>query len=357
MDPAWHARLGHLARAIGTAQFHEHLLAAHGALIRHDSAWIIQYSRHAAPDVRFTAKVPSHVLDLYRAGYYKDDPFYRFWVRAARPGVVRLGQVLPADDRTYSEGFQTKARFADEMAMIFPVIGHTGIALFLQRAEVPFSADDEAMSRLVFPAFEGFHRAHMGRLFYALRNRTEASERAVITLPTLIIDRTGITVFVNAAWRNAERQTPAIRDTLDAARRQTAYAGDGRAFRVSFDLSMRVETFDDNFPLAPGGRMFVLDSVEPDESTATRLEAALARLHGGGAVTPRERDILALMVRGKTTGEIAQALAISKGTIKNHRLRIYRKFNVTSERALMTNLMASAQAPAGRNAHPVALRA
>lgn len=339
MEPAWQLRLGQLARAIGTDQFHEQLLAAYGALIGYDSGWIIRYSRHAAPDVRFTINVPLHVLDLYQAGYYKDDPFHRFWARSPRPGVVRLGQVLPADDRTYSEGFQAKARFVDEMAMILPVIGHTGLALFLQRAEMPFSVGDEAVSRLVFPCFEGFHRAHMGRLFYELRNRTEAAEHAVIQLPTLILDRGGVTVFVNAAWRDAERSNPTIREAMDHTRHRDAPQGDGVGVQISPCVSMRVETFDDNFPLAPGGRMFVLETAEAIDPVAERLETTLHRLHQDGAVTPRELDILGLMMRGKTTGEIAQALAVSKGTIKNHRLRMYRKFNVTSERALMTSLM------------------
>jgi DNA-binding CsgD family transcriptional regulator len=41
------------------------------------------------------------------------------------------------------------------------------------------------------------------------------------------------------------------------------------------------------------------------------------------------------MMEGRTTGQIAQALEISKGVIKNYKLRIYRKADVTSERALV----------------------
>lgn len=53
-------------------------------------------------------------------------------------------------------------------------------------------------------------------------------------------------------------------------------------------------------------------------------------------LTPRERDLLHLILQGRCTGEIAQHLGISKGTVKNHRLRLYRKAGVTSERALIT---------------------
>ena len=40
-------------------------------------------------------------------------------------------------------------------------------------------------------------------------------------------------------------------------------------------------------------------------------------------------------MNGRTTGQIAQTLKISKGVIKNYKQRIYRKVNVDSERALV----------------------
>jgi DNA-binding NarL/FixJ family response regulator len=56
------------------------------------------------------------------------------------------------------------------------------------------------------------------------------------------------------------------------------------------------------------------------------------------ALTPRERDILTLTMRGQNTGQIAQRLRISKGTIKNCKIRIYRKAEVSSERDLIRKL-------------------
>jgi len=43
-------------------------------------------------------------------------------------------------------------------------------------------------------------------------------------------------------------------------------------------------------------------------------------------------------MKGQATGQIAQALGISKGTIKNCKLRIYRKALVSSERDLVKKL-------------------
>jgi DNA-binding NarL/FixJ family response regulator len=47
-----------------------------------------------------------------------------------------------------------------------------------------------------------------------------------------------------------------------------------------------------------------------------------------GALTPREREVFHLVVEGRTTKEIARALAISAKTAENHRTRILDKLGV-----------------------------
>ncbi len=42
-------------------------------------------------------------------------------------------------------------------------------------------------------------------------------------------------------------------------------------------------------------------------------------------LTPREREVLKLIARGLSNGEIASALFISQHTVKNHVSNIYRK--------------------------------
>ena len=78
--------------------------------------------------------------------------------------------------------------------------------------------------------------------------------------------------------------------------------------------------------------MFVLEpqsSSQHDPGDNNRIAAILK------IFSPREREIVTLMMNGQNTGQIAQTLRISKGTIKNCRLRIYRKAEVSSERALV----------------------
>ncbi len=68
------------------------------------------------------------------------------------------------------------------------------------------------------------------------------------------------------------------------------------------------------------------------------LGQLLRRIHAGAApgslapgepLTPREREVLALIVQGQTNKEIAAVLKITAGTAKSHVERIIRKLNVT----------------------------
>lgn len=52
-------------------------------------------------------------------------------------------------------------------------------------------------------------------------------------------------------------------------------------------------------------------------------------------VTPREREVLNLMVRGLSNREIADALFISKNTVRTHVSRLYEKLGVGSRREAM----------------------
>lgn len=61
--------------------------------------------------------------------------------------------------------------------------------------------------------------------------------------------------------------------------------------------------------------------------------AALAQANRKYTLTERERSILRLAAEGRTNPEIAQLLAISDGTVRNHISNIYAKLNVDNREA------------------------
>ncbi|MFG1343433.1 LuxR C-terminal-related transcriptional regulator [Xanthobacter autotrophicus DSM 431] len=333
-SPEWFARVGEVARVIGSDRFHRELVELAGAAINHDACWIIRYSRVAPPDVLYTKDVASDVVAYYSNLYSSVDPFSEYWKNNGSPGVLMLNDVRSPGRAwdMYHKVFQTLASISDELGMFFSTVGHCCFGLFLERETGRFSQSDIERARLIFPMLEGFHRSHLGALFNDLRNPRGPQVEGFITRPTLIEDRFGVDVFANEAWREAAQRVPALADAVAALR--VAPAGETH---VCGSLTVKVEVFDRDFPLAPGGRMYVLDAPQREAGgdPDRLLEDAL------GIFTPREREILLLLMNGQTTGEIAQKLSLSKGTIKNCRLRMYRKAGVGSERALVKHVMQS----------------
>ena len=56
-------------------------------------------------------------------------------------------------------------------------------------------------------------------------------------------------------------------------------------------------------------------------------------------LTPRERDIVHLILAGYPSSKIAERLNLSLNTIKNHRKRMYVKLDITTERELFLNFV------------------
>lgn len=328
-DAAWFTQLGEVAASIGSDSFHRKLLRLAGLCIRHDSSWIIRYSRVAPPDVLYTSGVPAEIVAFYdEKGQYLD-PFSARWRRTGRPGVLTLSEIANESPESilYTEIFTPAANISDEIGMFFSTVGHCCFGLFLEREQGRFSKADIERVKLIFPALEGYHRSHLGQLFNHLRYTGGAESGGLVSRPTLIRDRHGMEVFSNASWREAVATDASIlplTEALGGLEELTTLQGEA--------FVLKTEPFDRNFPLAPGGRIFTLEprAAAPEDSVDHRAAAAILQ-----ALTPRERDILTLTMKGQATGQIAQALAISKGTIKNCKLRIYRKAEVSSERDLV----------------------
>lgn len=80
-------------------------------------------------------------------------------------------------------------------------------------------------------------------------------------------------------------------------------------------------------PVPDGGQPSVVQPpavVEPDaEMSAERADATRI-----GELTPREREVLRLIVRGYSNAEIAEAFVISEGTVKTHVKRVLDKLGL-----------------------------
>jgi two-component system nitrate/nitrite response regulator NarL len=68
---------------------------------------------------------------------------------------------------------------------------------------------------------------------------------------------------------------------------------------------------------------------------AAGLEVAAARQRDDDGLTPRERDVLALIAEGLSSRDIGQRLAMGVRTVETHRTSLRRKLGLTSAAALV----------------------
>jgi RNA polymerase sigma factor (sigma-70 family) len=124
-----------------------------------------------------------------------------------------------------------------------------------------------------------------------------------------------------AAARNEhERARPLLEDAVDR------YNGSGAPFEVAQARIALAET------LAALGRA---DGAEREREAASRALRKLGALPAasGQSVTPREREVLALVAQGLTNRQIAERLVVSEHTVHRHVANILRKLDLPSRSA------------------------
>ena len=173
----------------------------------------------------------------------------------------------------------------------------------------------------------------------------------------------------SAAFTNAEVMLQALRAASDSAKPQVMLMDVGLPGRSGLDALADVEklapecrvviltVFEDekkiSAAIAAGASGYLLKTARPDEIVAAIHEAAsggspmspavassvvkmLAKLTKPAtpvALSPREREMLALIVEGLTAKEMADRLEVSIHTIDTHTRHLFRKLGVRSRAA------------------------
>ncbi len=65
-----------------------------------------------------------------------------------------------------------------------------------------------------------------------------------------------------------------------------------------------------------------------DPEVVTQLLGATRRTDTLSVLTPREREVLALMAEGRSNAAIASALVVSEGAVEKHVANIFAKLNL-----------------------------
>lgn len=329
--PAWFEHAGDAIKAIGTEFFHRELIKLLEASIRSEAVWVIRYSGEASPDVVYTHNVPERAMRVYNEQCSGVDPFSMRWKTRREAGVFTLARLRDesVEYLTYTKLFLPAAEVDDELGVFFPVTAHNCFAFFLEREKGLFTQAEVSRAQLMYPALASFYRSHLGWLFNELRHTDTPERTGLIDRPTLIQDRTGQQVYVSETWQDLMRDEPSIEKVVAALAQRGAS-------QVAFDaFALKSEVLGADFPLAPGGRMFVIEQFVPDNGDKRRESAA----NVFQIFAPREREILDLVMRGQSSADISERLGITVGAVKNCKMRLYRKAEVTTERALVAKFL------------------
>lgn len=79
--------------------------------------------------------------------------------------------------------------------------------------------------------------------------------------------------------------------------------------------------------------------------SANRESAHAERPFGVERLTPQERKVLHLAIKGRTNGEIASELGVAQNTVKNHLAHIYAKMGVSNRTELTSEYLQQSNMP------------
>jgi DNA-binding CsgD family transcriptional regulator len=293
--------LSRVIQRVGHADFYTSMLALIGGEVDHDLLALARYSRIAPPDFLAPADFDEAAKQRYFDGLYLSDPFYRLWQDKGAPGVVTLKEVAPADlwASRYATEFLHDVRISDEVCVFLPPLGCASVALIMDRAHGHFSPREHQRITALYPVLASLHDVHVRTVFTSALNGKLAPQ--IGRRPLRLVDCQGVQLYATPNWP--------VQDRLAEAPRRIP--------------------LDPDFVLAPNGTIEYLDLARDAAGAPLRLCEALAE-----QLTPRERDIVKLTLAGHPTISIAKRLSLAVGSVKNHRTRIFRKLDITTEREL-----------------------
>ncbi|MGI9416089.1 MAG: LuxR C-terminal-related transcriptional regulator [Hyphomicrobiales bacterium] len=321
--------LGAVSDALGTAGFEQQLAEFLGSLIRHDMMTITRYSLVRPPAfLAHTANYPSDLAARYLERYHLLDPFAAYWRETRKPGVVSLSD-LSADRRKvdrYVREFLPESGIADEIGLFLPPLAGSSLAFFYESTSRRFGKSDKDLLSAVYPSLAGLYRAHLAVFFNSPPEEQDPSPNT--EHPMLITDRSGRPIWTTRAWADLPNEhlgeIEAMLERGLSEDLQITPLGDDRALMAE--------------PMGPPGAgaadriLWVLETGIPARTEQDPLRVGTWAFDQG--LSPREREIVQLVLKGYPTSLIAEKLGLTRGTVKNHRRRIYDKLDITSEREL-----------------------
>lgn len=320
--------LAETIHAIDSDDFHLHMIEGLRQMIPCDFWIVARYEPRAEPLIISDTGMGRDARDLYAHALWQLDPLPRAAESAGlRPvslGGIRAGGAL---DHAYDAYLDRTLGIRDELALLFPLNASSFLALCLDRRLSSFSPAEVALAEELQAILLETHRQHVQRRIgqeIAFLTREMSTSEAEV----LVLSHHGTVLFQSAAWGEAAAEAFGVAPALARIGRG------GVAMTVGRDgWSLTRLGSPSRGGLLADATIHVLRRSRAERDD--RL-GRFARLHG---LTTRQRQIVALALEGHPNASIARSLNLTVGGVKNHKLRIYQKLDITSERELMAAVL------------------
>lgn len=286
--------------------------------------------------------VPSWFLDAYEAEARVSDPIYAGVCRYLAP--VDSGRLLHWRRWKSEVVYELLDRVGFQRSLQAPVLVNGAVRGTLNiardNADPPYSRVDVArlnhVSALVSSVF--------GRLLETqqLLDQGDLSSAALNAIgePIVVTSYMGEVLLLNRAARKrgpdgasiADTCAPVIRENLWQLRATGRQSITSVTAPVGFGCVTVRTSWLAGFEAGMAMSHLYLRDATPKDPPLDRMP-----------LTPREREIVALVCRGLTVREIASAVILSSNTIKQHLKRIYAKMDVHSRAELVQAVWQSAE--------------
>jgi len=324
--------LSRVVDSLGDDGFHGAMVAYLSMLFGDLNGLAMRYHQTACPEMLINQVLDDRVRDLYLSGLYRLDPLNNIDRAHFSAAVYSFRESFEIDSDTikYQEEVFQRARISDELAWVVMLPDASMQAYCLDKPDGQFSAAEVQLARSELPLVKSLAIKHFSLEFLGrLKGRSGSSQ--VERIVHLASDR----VIESPRWR-PELALLADADKSLVEQEALLVRRDG-GFREAI---LQTEATLSSCNLLLEGERYLQQRLLPrQEVSAEDYRAMIARALGPFALTDREGDVVYLSLLGYPNALIAKKLAISGGTVKNHKYSIYNKLDITSERELFNRVL------------------
>ncbi len=309
---------------LGQNSFYERMVEFVRYIIPCDFWIVARYEGHAKPMILSENGMNAVAKTAYSDTLWQLDPLC-LSVRPNEMRAVSIGAMREKGDMNaeYAHYLDRTVGIKDELALLFPVGEKLFLAICLDRRNEEFTLDEIRLAIELQDVLVEMHRQHVARTLDA-HIATVLEQLPPGRQEVLVMSSNRTVIYQSEKWMAASLQ--AFEDPDGGTSGQIAVskgaARNGWALnRMACD---RADTILGNahvYVLSRNGLSF--------EDHLDRF----SRLH---ALTERQKQIVKLSIEGHPNASIARRLDLSVGGVKNHKLRIYDKLDITSERELVS---------------------